>query len=175
MIKILRKSNGQYNGSHMTAEFPLMAKLLVCLGIALLLTLSLLLIGQYVRNYANVVMEVWANMDNAAYTNYVRGYATSTPDEPAVIMNRIAGCESEWNRNSFGSHYDAKGRVRRNINKNGSWDIGRWQINLETWETKAHELGYNVYTPEGNEKMAYWIYNNRGTEDWYSSKDCWSK
>jgi hypothetical protein len=43
-----------------------MAKLLVCLGIALLLSLSTLLIGKYLIDAKDLVMEVWANMDNAA-------------------------------------------------------------------------------------------------------------
>ena len=42
-------------------------------------------------DYALTVKEVWANMDNAAYTNYVRA-TTEAVEEPAAIMNRIAGC-----------------------------------------------------------------------------------
>lgn len=98
-----------------------------------------------------------------------------TIESKAPIMDRIAGCESEGNARSKGSQYDKSGQVRLNPNKNGSVDIGRYQINNKAWGTKATEMGYNLMIEEDNSKMAKWIYENRGTEDWYSSKACWSK
>jgi hypothetical protein len=86
-MKHLRKENGQFAG--ISEQFTLMEKLSFCFGLALLLVLVLLIVAGYAVKYALVVKEVWANMDNAAYTNYVRGYATST-EEPAVIMEKIA-------------------------------------------------------------------------------------
>jgi hypothetical protein len=62
--------------------------------------------------------------------------------------------------------------MRSNTNK--SVDIGKYQIN-SVWFKKATELGLDITKEEDNEAMAYWIYENRGTGDWYSSQSCWSK
>jgi hypothetical protein len=58
--------------------------------------------------------------------------------------------------------------------RNGTIDFGKFQIN-SAWEAKAASMGYNIYLPEGNEAYVYLLYDTRGTEDWYSSKHCWSK
>lgn len=84
------------------------------------------------------------------------------------IMERIAKCESG------GKHYGTSGQVIMRSNTNGSVDVGKFQIN-SVWFKKATELGYDVTTEKGNTDMAYWIYANRGTNDWYASRDCWSK
>lgn len=91
----------------------------------------------------------------------------------APIQDRIAGCESEGNRNSKGSHYDKRGQVRLGANTNGSVDIGKNQINNYAWGAKATEMGLNLMVEADNDTMSNWIYRNRGTEDWYSSKACW--
>jgi len=91
----------------------------------------------------------------------------------APVLDRIAGCESEGNRKSMGSHLGKDGQVRTNANTNGSVDIGKYQINQRAWGKKATELGLNLWEEADNEAMAKWIYKNRGTEDWYSSKKCW--
>jgi hypothetical protein len=62
--------------------------------------------------------------------------------------------------------------MRANTNK--TVDIGRYQIN-SVWNKKASELGLDLTIEADNEKMAYWIYENRGTGDWYSSEKCWKK
>lgn len=84
-----------------------------------------------------------------------------------VILERIAVCES-------GGKHLKNGQVIVNINENGTYDQGKWQIN-SIWNKKANELGLNLSDEKGNEAMARWIYENRGTEDWYSSKKCWQK
>jgi hypothetical protein len=81
------------------------------------------------------------------------------------IMKRIATCESN------NSHYDKNGQVL--INK--TQDAGRYQINIPIWGKKATELGLNLMVEKDNEEMALWIYENRGTVDWYASQDCWNK
>jgi len=68
-------------------------------------------------------------------------------------MERIAKCESG------GIHYKKDGTLVKNINKNGTIDVGGFQINL-TWEAKAHAEGFNIYLPEGNEGFAYWLFEN---------------
>lgn len=87
----------------------------------------------------------------------------------APVMDRILKCESG------GTHVDPKtGQVLMRANKNGSIDIGKYQIN-SVWFKKATELGLNLSIEKDNESMAYYLYENFGTEDWYSSKACWDK
>ena len=92
----------------------------------------------------------------------------------AVVLDRIAGCESEGNPNSKGVHYDKNGQVLMRANNNGTVDVGKYQIN-SVWFKKASELGLDLTKEKDNEQMAMWIYTNRGTEDWYPSKKCWQK
>lgn len=86
----------------------------------------------------------------------------------APILDRIAKCESPT------GHWK-KGQVSLNANTNQSVDIGKYQINNQAWGAKATELGLNLMVESDNEAMAKWIYANRGTQDWYSSKACWMK
>ena len=83
------------------------------------------------------------------------------------VMKRIAQCES-------GGTHTKDGQVIFNANSNGSVDIGIYQIN-SVWRKKATELGFDLTKESDNKAMAMWIYKNRGTEDWYSSKKCWMK
>jgi hypothetical protein len=86
----------------------------------------------------------------------------------APILDKIAKCESPT------GHW-RNGQVSFNGNKDGSTDIGKYQINDRIWGKKATELGYNLTVEKDNEAMAHWIYENRGTEDWVWSKKCWNK
>ncbi len=86
----------------------------------------------------------------------------------APVLKRIAVCESN------NKHHDKNGQVLMRSNTNGTVDVGRYQIN-SVWFKKASELKLDVTKEGDNQKMAEWIYENRGTGDWYASKDCWSK
>lgn len=85
----------------------------------------------------------------------------------APVMDRIAKCESG------NTHYDKNGQVLMRSNTNKSVDVGKYQIN-SVWFGKASELGLDITKESDNEKMAYWIYENRGTGDWYASAKCWT-
>ncbi len=87
----------------------------------------------------------------------------------APILERIAKCESN------GSHYDKNGQVALNANTNKSVDIGLYQINNKAWGKKATDMGLNLFIEKDNKVMAQYIYENYGTEPWYSSKSCWNK
>lgn len=98
----------------------------------------------------------------------------AAPVEKIVVANspvleRIAKCESS------NGHYSKNGQVQVHANTNGTVDVGQYQINVQVWGAKATELGFDIFTKEGNKAMAEWIYANKGTEPWYSSKACWSK
>jgi len=84
----------------------------------------------------------------------------------ALIMSKIAKCESN------DKHYSNNGQVVMRANTNGTVDVGRYQIN-SVWFTKATELGLDLTKEKDNEAMAYYLYETRGTEDWFSSKKCW--
>src|SRR5574343_730762 len=86
----------------------------------------------------------------------------------ANILERIAQCESG------NKHYAKNGQVQINVNKNGTVDIGVMQINT-VWFVKATELGLDITKEADNRAMAQWIYENRGTGDWYSSQKCWMR
>ncbi len=89
-------------------------------------------------------------------------------DKEAPVLERIAQCESG------GKHLGKSGQVLLSANTNDTVDVGKYQVNT-VWFGKATELGLDITTEEGNKAMAEWIYFNRGTEDWYSSKHCWAK
>jgi hypothetical protein len=85
------------------------------------------------------------------------------------VMDRIAKCESG------NSHIDPKtGQVYMVANTNKTVDVGKYMIN-SVWHKKAKELGFDITKEVDNEKMAYWIYENMGTEAWVYSKHCWNK
>lgn len=55
-------------------------------------------------------------------------------------------------------------------------DIGMCQINVEPRNgniQQANRLGFDVYTEQGNIKMANWIYKHEGLSPWNWSKGCW--
>jgi hypothetical protein len=138
----------------------------VLLGI-LMLGLALATLVQTSTPHRFMIADAWADLTSEDQIKYVRE-VVETLEEPAVIMERIAKCESG------GSHY-RNNRVVMNLkNTNGTFDVGKFQINSE-WEVTARKMGYDIFTPEGNESFAYWLYDTRGTEDWYSSKHCWAK
>lgn len=65
------------------------------------------------------------------------------------------------------------GEVLETTNANKSVDIGAYAINNAAYGAKAVQLGYDIYTADGNKAMAEWIFNNEGTEPWYSSESRW--
>lgn len=98
---------------------------------------------------------------------YAAAPIIQTESKTAPVMDRIAKCES-----SGTSTRD--GQTLIHPNKDGSVDVGRYQIN-STWNKKATELGYNLSIDHDNEAFAYWLYNNIGTGPWSSSSKCWNK
>lgn len=91
-----------------------------------------------------------------------------------VVMQRISGCETKGDPNIKGTHIGKSGQVVMNANTNDTVDVGLYQINT-VWFKKATELGLDITKEADNEKMALWIYENRGTGDWSSSASCWKK
>lgn len=114
--------------------------------------------------------QIFEVVNGLSKTEYVRA-EVQVPVEvkgKVPVMERIAKCESG------GKHYGESGQVLMVSNTNKTVDVGKFQINT-VWFKKAKELGLDVTKEEDNEKMAYWIYENRGTEDWYASRECWAR
>lgn len=83
------------------------------------------------------------------------------------VLDRIAMCESD------NMHIGKNGQVVVHGNTNGSVDVGRYQINVQIWGQTATDLGYDIFTDEGNTNMAQWLFKNKGSEPWVYSKKCW--
>jgi hypothetical protein len=89
--------------------------------------------------------------------------STTTPP----VMQRIQKCES-------GGTQTKDGQTLININSNGSYDSGLYQIN-SFWNKEATKLGYDLSKADDNNRFAMYLYENYGTSPWSSSEKCWSK
>lgn len=103
----------------------------------------------------------------APETVYAKEVVEVPIKEVPPVMKRIAKCESST------GHYK-NGKVVISVNKNGTSDIGKYQINTIHLPMVA-SLKLNVLDEKDNEAIAMYIYENVGTEPWYSSKQCWNK
>lgn len=102
--------------------------------------------------------------------------ATSTPDVSvkAVVSEyfadvpelvQVARCESRFRQ------FDKNGRVLRGaVNRS---DLGVMQINEYYHGEKAEELGYDLYTIDGNLSYARFLHAREGLTPWLSSSKCW--
>lgn len=86
-------------------------------------------------------------------------------EAPAVLVE-IARCESGQRQ------FNDNGTVLRG--RVNSKDVGYFQLNEKYWLSKSKELGYDIYSEEGNIAMGLWIYKRYGTQPWDSSRSCWA-
>ena len=84
------------------------------------------------------------------------------------VMQRIEKCESDKDQ------YGKDGQILIHVNSDGTYDIGIFEIN-STHNAEATKLGYDLTKQSDNEAYAQYIYENYGTESWYSSAKCWEK
>lgn len=83
----------------------------------------------------------------------------------APIMVRVFRCESGLKQ------FETNGEVLVSPTR----DVGVSQINLKAHAKTAKQLGFDIYTTEGNLAYARYLFERRGTRDWYMSKHCWNK
>lgn len=84
-------------------------------------------------------------------------------DVPELV--NVARCESRFRQ------FDKNGRVLRGeVNKS---DLGVMQINEYYHGEKADELGFDLYTIDGNLSYARFLYDREGLTPWLSSSKCW--
>ena len=74
----------------------------------------------------------------------------------------VMKCESNFRQ------FD-KGKVLRG--KINPYDVGIFQINEIVWGRKAKELGYDIYTLEGNLLMGVFIFDTYGINQWECVKN----
>ncbi len=83
------------------------------------------------------------------------------------VLHQIAVCESGDRQ------FEDNGSVKRGIiNKK---DVGKYQINEKYHLEDSKKMGYDIYTEEGNERYALYLYKMEGTAPWIASKSCWNK
>ncbi|OGC82848.1 hypothetical protein A3D68_02605 [Candidatus Adlerbacteria bacterium RIFCSPHIGHO2_02_FULL_52_17] len=93
---------------------------------------------------------------------YTRDYFA---DEP--VLADIAQCESHFKQ------FDKDGSIHRGrVNKS---DLGIMQVNEYYHGKTAERLGIDLYTIQGNLAYARYLYEQKGTGPWISSKPCWGK
>lgn len=88
-------------------------------------------------------------------------------------LKAICASESTGNWTNEPRHWDSNGKVLRGIVN--PHDIGQCQINEDVWGEKARAMGLDIYSFNGNRKMANWIYESYGNSPWYLSKAMWNK
>jgi hypothetical protein len=95
---------------------------------------------------------------------YVKNYFSDIP-----ILAEIARCESEFRQT------DKNGKVLRGIKD--PRDVGVMQVNEYYHGKQAIELGYDIYTLQGNVAYARYLYEERGegARPWMASSACWSR
>jgi hypothetical protein len=178
--RVSRRYNGQYRGGLRTELRNLWEKMIrafiwVLIRIGIALAIASLMTGVYLYGQAN-----------AQTVDYV------APQQPTVeikqaqmapVLARIARAESHGSQLCTKEIADAKwspscnsgtvGQVMLHANNDGSVDIGKYGINNYAWGAEAARQHLNLTVEADNQKMAEYIFENFGTEPWYSSKKNW--
>lgn len=100
----------------------------------------------------------------------------------SVIMEKIADCESGVRKSNgkaikgSATHINPKtGQVYTKSNENKTVDIGRYMVNEYYWGKIASGMKLDLTKEVDNKKMAYYIYDTKGTAPWSSSSSCWNE
>ncbi len=90
---------------------------------------------------------------------------------PELVAAAVTSCESWGDPNKQPREFTETGAVLHGYPNPD--DIGLGQINLPTWGATAKQLGFDLYTYEGNLAMSKWIFDHYGAAPWKYSKGCW--
>lgn len=123
--------------------------------------------------FAAAVSIVASYISTSTVTAQVPEVQVVTLEAKAAVMDRIADCESGNGKAGSATQF-RNGQVVINVNTNGTYDQGKYQIN-SIHNAAATKLGFNLATEEGNTGFAKWMYANLGTGDWFSSQKCWGR
>jgi hypothetical protein len=134
----------------------------VCLSATAFL-LVVILIAQTIHSYKTSELHAYNPL-------LPKAEAAETPEAIDEILLKIAECESG------GKQFYSDGRVVLNVNKDGSADVGMYQINLRYHGAELARMKLDVInSEEDNEAYAKHLYQRNGTADWQASKHCWDK
>lgn len=123
------------------------------IGIALVLT-------TFVAFYAGKEwkFDEWMTNDSNQHSRYT-GKLTWED-----VREHIGECESG------NLQFDAQGKVIKNPTTPA---VGKYQIMASLHEDTAKSMGMDIYTEEGNEAYAKYLYDKNGLTDWEASRYCW--
>jgi len=93
---------------------------------------------------------------------YVGTYFEETP-----LLAKVAWCESR-NRQFTKNGDIFRGKVNNR-------DVGVMQINEYYHGKRAEELGYDLYSLDGNLTYAKYLFEKEGVAPWKASSKCWNK
>jgi len=110
----------------------------------------------------DVKVKVTKANPNKGVESKVREYFSDLP-----IMAEVSKCESRYRQ------FSPDGSIFRGIVN--SADVGVMQVNEYYHLKRAKKLGIDIHTLEGNLKYSRILYNEKGTQPWYSSAPCWKK
>lgn len=82
-------------------------------------------------------------------------------------MVQVAICESSLRQ------FDAPNHVLRGYTTPA--DTGVFQINVDYHGQEAKDLGFDIYTLDGNIAFAKYLYQKNGLRDWSASEKCLSR
>lgn len=98
------------------------------------------------------------------------------------ILLRIAKAETDDNQtcddDAIKHHFCTMGdygNVLVTVNSNKSTDTGEFAINNYAWGAQAVKEGDDIYTEQGNQAFAIWLFYNYGTSPWSDSSSRWDK
>ena len=109
------------------------------------------------------IFEQYGTSSNPAIVSLlVRSYFEDTP-----VLGEIAKCESQF------TQFNKNGTIHRGVVN--SKDVGVMQINEHYHLSTAKQLGYDIYTLQGNMDYAKHLYDEQGVAPWSASASCWKK
>ena len=103
---------------------------------------------------------------------------TPTTWEGYPLLKKLCSCESWWSPNGEPRQFREDGSILWGQDKNGKIvkrDVGACQIATNYWLKTSQELGYNIFTYEGNIGFAKWLYDREGSRPWNASRACWKQ
>lgn len=83
------------------------------------------------------------------------------------ILIGVAKCESSF------TQFNHDGSIK--LGYPDPYDIGVMQINVIYWLGVAGQLGYDIYSVDGNLAFGGYLYRHYGLSPWKASKPCWDK
>lgn len=94
------------------------------------------------------------------------------PKEVSDILNEAIRTEQTLSAISWCESRDRDYDEHGNVLQGPTGDFGRFQIVARLHQKKAESLGYDIFTPEGNEAYARYLYRMEGLAPWSASRKC---